>query len=473
VLRRILDSPAFYFVCAAILLVVAVASQFELSVPTRPVGSVQDIENLPALPDGEEGLNVVLILIDTLRADRLGLYGYERDTSPTIDDLGRYGVVFRNVVSQSSWTKTSMASLWTGTYPVRHGVLRYNHVLPEDVKLPAEIFDEAGYRTAGIWRNGWVAPNFGFGQGFDVYVKPTIGRERANIKHSNPSSNRLQGTDVDLLRSATEFLGNFGHEKFFLYVHMMDLHQYVYDEKATDFGPSYSDAYDKSINWTDRLVAALVQELDDRDLLKKTLVVIASDHGEAFQEHGSEGHARDLHREVTQVPLVLALPFRLDPGIQVEQRISNVDIWPTLLDLAGLPPMPGVDGVSRVPLILEAGGESVQAAADGPSFSQLDRRWGHPRFEPRPLVAVTEDHLRLLVDTGDTDAVELYDLDADPKEQENLAKARPEDAARLKGEIDHYLENAEPPWGAAPGVVELDEMKLNQLRALGYKIEGE
>ena len=107
---RILDSPAFYFGAAALLAIAAIATQFDLDIPSRPMGELSDVTSLPALDDGRE-LNVVFILIDTLRADRLGIYGYERPTSPVIDDLGRYGVVFENVLAQSSWTKTSMASL--------------------------------------------------------------------------------------------------------------------------------------------------------------------------------------------------------------------------------------------------------------------------------------------------------------------------------------------------------------------------
>ena len=343
-------------------------------------------------------------------------------------------------------------------------------MLPEEVVFPAEIFKDAGFRTAGIWRNGWVAPNFGFNQGFDVYVRPAIGRERANMKRHNPSAHALQGTDADLMRSAGEFLANFGSERFFLYLHMMDLHQYIFDELAEDFGPSYSDAYDKSLNWSDRLVGALVAEIDARGLLDETLIVIASDHGEAFQEHGTEGHARNLYGEVTRVPFVIAFPFRLDPGIVVTRQVSNVDIWPTILELAGMPAMEDVDGRSQVALIRDAAGEAVDVE-DRPAFAHLDRWWGHPRREPRPLLAVTDGRYRLLVDTTDDEKDELYELASDPMESNNLAESQPERLAELRGRLDEYLAKTDAPWGSKPEVVELDEMQLNQLRALGYKIE--
>ena len=244
-----------------------------------------------------------------------------------MEALASTGIRFENTVSQSSWTKTSMASLWTGTYPVNNGVLRFDHALPEEAVLPAEIFKRAGYRTAGLWRNGWVAPNFGFDQGFDMYLKPRPGRERAQIQRGNPSTPALVGTDEDLIESAREFLKNFGRERFFLYLHFMDVHQYLYDEAAAIFGTSYSDVYDQSVHWTDRLVQALVDSLEEAGVAGRTLLVIASDHGEAFGEHGLEGHARNLYREVTWVPFIIVPPFQLQPNIVVDAVVSNLDIW--------------------------------------------------------------------------------------------------------------------------------------------------
>jgi hypothetical protein len=137
--RGFLDSPWPYFVAAAALVALAVASQFEIRTPSRKTAPVERLLDLRERGD----LNVVFLLIDTLRADRLGTYGYERPTSATIDELAHYGVVFENVVAQSSWTKTSMASLWTATHPINNGILRYNHVLPDEAVLPAEIFQKA------------------------------------------------------------------------------------------------------------------------------------------------------------------------------------------------------------------------------------------------------------------------------------------------------------------------------------------
>jgi len=465
-LRRLLDSPWPYFIGAGLLLIVAIASQFEIRVPSRPQGKPEDIATLRERDD----LNVVFILIDTLRADRLGAYGYERPTSQTMDLLASRGVRFDHVLSQSSWTKSSMASLWTGTQPPNNGIVRYDHVLPDEAVLPAERFKQAGYRTAGIWRNGWVAPNFGFGQGFEFYLNPRPGAEREQMQSRRPGGRALAGSDEDLVVSALEFLDNFGRERFFLYLHFMDLHQYVYDEGAAHFGTSYSDVYDQAIHWIDRLIGHVLGRIDEMGRLENTVVLICSDHGEAFLEHGFEGHARDLYSEVVNVPVIIALPFLLEPGIVVEKRISNIDIWPTLLDLVGLEPLPNADGRSQVPLILRAAGVGpAQEAPPGPAWAYLDRRWGSPK-DSEPSVSVTDGDLRLVWWVKRPKRTELYNLAEDPAELKNLYREDDPTSQRLAQMARDYYENGRSAWGVEPKQVELDELRLNQLRALGYVI---
>jgi arylsulfatase A-like enzyme len=377
------------------------------------------------------------------------------------------------VVAQSSWTKTSMASLWTGTHPINNGILRYNHVLPPEAVLPAEIFRAAGFRTVGLWRNGWVEPNFGFAQGFDTYVRPAPGALRAEMQRRTRSPHPLIGTDEDLTIAALDFLERFGQQRFFLYLHYMDLHQYVYDEQSAVFGTSYSDAYDQSLHWTDRLIGTLVLGLERLDVLDRTLVVIASDHGEAFLEHRYEGHARNLYEEVTHVPLILLPPFLLEPGVRVGTTISNADVWPTLLNIAGLPPLPSADGASMLPLVLEAGGEPPGPDArrlERPVFGQLARGWGTPKTGDRPMVAVTWQGKRLIVHLDRPEQSELYDRSLDPGETNDLYASDPQAAEPLRALVEQYAAEAKPAWGAPPGEVELDELRLNQLRALGYVI---
>lgn len=464
-LRRIIDSPWLYFGLAALLLGVAVWSQVEIKIPTRPKGTVAEIATLRERDD----LSIIFILIDTLRADRISAYGYSRPTTPTIDALAASGILFTKVESQSSWTKASMASLWTGIYPQGTGVLRYSHVLPDDAVMPAEIMQEAGMTTGGVWRNGWVAPNFGFSQGFDLYVRPNP-MPAANAIRKNPSQHPLQGTDLDATKSALEFLKANAEDPFFLYIHYMDLHQYLYDQGSTLFGSSFSDFYDNALHWTDRNIAHLIETLEESDLMKKTIIVIASDHGEAFHEHGSEGHAKHLHREVVEVPWIIVLPFRLDEPIVVDTPVANLDIWPTLLDLAGLPPLPDAQGRSVLPLIEAAarGEKDVDGFVGRALFSQLDRNWGQARSEPKRVSSVSMDSYKLILRAALPDQPLLYDHSVDPREKSNIAADRPEKLEELRAVLEEYAEEVIV-WGDTPEI-ELDEMRLNQLRALGYEI---
>lgn len=466
-IHRWVESPSAYFAGAVILLLVIIALQFDLRVPSRSRGTVGDLALLRTRGD----LNVVFILVDTLRADRLSLYGYERQTTPVIDDLAKHGIVFERVIAQSSWTKTSMASLWTGTYPAAHGVLRFDNAIPDEAVMPAEIFKEAGYRTVGIWRNGWVAPNFGFAQGFDVYYTPKAGVD-AQLQRHSPGVASIGGTDEDVYLAARDFLEHFGQEKFFLYLHLMDLHQYVFDDDADAFGPTYSDAYDKALDWTDRVIGAVIEALDAADVLPRTVIAISSDHGEAFLEHGREGHAYDLYREVVEVPFVIIPPLILDRGIRVAETVANVDVWPTLLDLVGLPPLPGVDGRSMLPLILasaESAPDRVSSDLTRPVISHLDRNWGG-RAEPREWVSLTDGDVRLILQRDQLNSVEFYDSSSDPWEATNRSAENPPALQPMVERIDRYLKDSKPPWGVESPTIEIDELRLNQLRALGYRV---
>jgi arylsulfatase A-like enzyme len=425
-------------------------------------------EAIPGLRERDD-LCVVFVLVDTLRADHLGAYGYGRDTSPVMDRMMQGGIRFARVESQSSWTKASMASLWTASYPGTTGVLRYSDALSGSARLPAEILREAGFVTGGIFRNGWVAANFGFAQGFDLYVRPAPSRDPERFAQDNPAAHRLLGTDWDATEAAIRFLRTYRDSRFLLYVHYMDVHQYLYESESARFGTRLVDAYDNAIHWTDRNVGALFAELERLDLLRRTVFAVASDHGEAFREHGQEGHGRSLYAEVTRVPFFLTLPFRLPEPIVVEPLVRNVDVWPTLLDLLGLPAPDGAEGDSLLPLVeAAASGAAPAELASRTSVAQLDRSWGRVGVAPAPLVSFTRWPLRLILDPGVAPAPELYDLGADPGERTNLASARPEAVAGLRAEIEARLAARR---GAGLSVeVQLDELELQQLRALGYAL---
>lgn len=462
-----------WMLLASLALVVYASTWFEITTgDSRPKGAAADIYGLRFRND----VNVLFVLIDTLRADRLGSYGYERDTSPTLDYMASTGVRFAQHLSQSSWTKCSMASLWTSLNPARTGVTRFNHGLPETATLPAERLAAAGFRTAGVWRNGWVAPNFGFGQGFEVYERPRTAAVPREVLRDKPHMS-IEGTDHDVVNNAIEFLRAHGHERWFLYAHLMDVHQYLYDEESALFGSTYSDVYDNSIRHTDGVVGRLLTHLAETGQLEKTLVVITSDHGEAFSERGLEGHARHVYRETTEVPLILGFPFILDPALTLDLRSANVDVWPTVLDLLGLPTVDDLDGRSLVPEILALAGQRVSPREPdkppAPAISHLDRSWGQQQKPPRPAVAVVEEGFRYVYTREPDGSVgeQLFDGNLDRLERTDVISEHPDRAADLRAQAEDYLDSPAPsPWGEGPTSVEIDTMELNQLRALGYEL---
>jgi arylsulfatase A-like enzyme len=465
---RFWRGPWPWVAAAAVLGVFAVLEWRERSdhpVDPRPPGTVEDIQKLSQRKD----VNVLFILVDTLRASHLHNYGYPRPTSPFLDSLANQGLRFTRHLSQSSWTKCSMASLWTGLYPQRSGVTRFDDVLSKEAVTAAEVFRKAGFRTAGIWRNGWVESYFGFDQGFDLYVRPGAQNVPEQIRRENPTLT-MGGTDLDIVAATTEFLRVSGHERWFLYLHLMDVHEYTYGIESAKFGSAYLDVYDNAVLHVNRVLDQLFSQLYLTGHLTDTIFIVAADHGEAFAERGSEGHARNVYPEVTEVPLIMSFPFRLTKPIIVTQRTANVDLWPTVFDMLGLPPLENVDGRSRMPEILAAA--RGEAGPDGKTeIAHLDQSWGQRVETTSPNVAVSDGPYRYIMFRGPDGKnlrEELFDFARDPRERENQLEAQPEVAKRLREDADLYLAS-KPTWNQGPKLG-LDELQLNQLRALGYSV---
>ena len=466
---RVLQSnwPWALAAIAILLLLLLRTVSIEWGEDPRPPGRAEDLEALAARDD----VNVLFVLVDTLRSDRLGAYGYARETSPWLDSLADRGILFTSHLAQSSWTKCSMASLWTGLYPVRTGITRADHGLPEEARMPAEIFRDAGFRTVGIWRNGWVSPTFGFAQGFDVYDRPVSAPLPPQILRANPTV-KGGGSDMDAVRAAAAFLRTSQDDRWFLYLHLMDVHEYIYDSESALFGTDYSDVYDNSIRYVDDTLARLYRVLFEAGELERTLIVITSDHGEAFRERGYEGHARKVYRESTETPWILSLPFVVDPGVTIQSRTYNVDVWPTVLDLLGLASMGEVDGRSRRNEILAAmQDDPIPESANEPGFAHLDQTWGNAELRPMPTVAVVDGPYRYVLShepRGGT-REELFDASADPSELEDLIASDAAIAQSLRERALTYL-GREPIWKEEVPSLELDELELNHLRALGYSL---
>jgi arylsulfatase A-like enzyme len=455
-----------WLAAALIMVLVFIGTQIEFGIgDTRPLGTVNDIAALSERDD----VNVLFLLIDTLRASRLGSYGYERDTSPVLDQLASDGVRFDRHLAQSSWTKCSMASLWTSLQPPRSGVTRFNSAIPSEAVMPAEVLRGEGFLTAGLWRNGWVSGYFGFDQGFDVYTKPMGSGIPRNVRIKNPTLTN-ESTDDATIGSAVEFLRLHRDERWFLYLHLMDVHEFLYDEDSAVFGTANADIYDNAVLRENLVIRSLLEVLELMDLRKRTLVVVASDHGEAFGERGFEGHARAVFPETTEVPLIISFPFRLEPGVVVEHRTQNVDIWPTLFDLLGIdPPEVRHDGRSRLPdLLAAAAGHDSGAGADAYAF--LDQSWGRESEPPSPAVAISRGSFRYVrgSNPGEGRQVELL-LDRGTGEVRSIAEQHEDVMLELRALADAYLEQ-EAVWEGGAPLLDVNDMEKAQLRALGYAV---
>ena len=313
--------------------------------------------------------HVLIFLVDTLRADHLGCYGYERPTSPNIDRFAAGAVRFEHPVAQSSWTRPATASILTGLYPHNHGARTRNQKLREDVSYLPEILSSLGYRALGISTNGNAGIDFGFRRGFSHFKQM---RERS----ARPGIHVPVWRAVD---ESLEWLERIGPgDSFFVFLHVTDPHAPYLPPEALrqQFAPeapagpgalhrnqpadaSHStrdlkDLYDAEIAFVDEHFGRMLEELDRRGLLDDTLVVFVADHGEEFLDHGGHGHGATLFQEQIHVPLIIRLPSRLRQAADrsvVEAQVRQIDIVPTILDAIGRTAPVETDGQSLLPLI--------------------------------------------------------------------------------------------------------------------------
>lgn len=418
--------------------------------------------------------NLLLITIDTLRADALGTYGYDQPTSPAIDALARRGHVFDRAQSTSAWTLPSLASLMTSTYTSTHECWDFRTSLSEAYTTLAEILADEGWATGGVASHTFLASSYGLAQGFEHYdeqLAPTKGAKA----HKAITSEQVTDKGLAWVDHRARLGRRDGDERpWFLWVHYFDPH-YIYQqhdglterfEGGTGAGKQAQGKmavdrvrYDGEIAHTDAQVGRLLDGLAERGLLDDTVVVLTSDHGEEFGDHGSKHHGRTLYREVLRVPLIMA-----GPGIatgRTEVPVGVVDVLPTLLDLFGLPTPRGLAGRSLGRAL--SGG----ALGDAPLLAELRL------FDGYHADALLDGRWKLVVDPDD-DSARLFDLQADPLERRDLAADHPDRVARMRQGLAALREAARAA-SRRTGVddsLDLDEDELDTLRQLGYVDDG-
>jgi arylsulfatase A-like enzyme len=425
-------------------------------------------------PDAPRQPNVLLISIDTLRPDRLGSYGHERDTSPALDRIAREGVLFEDVSAASPWTLPSHASLFTGRYPSRHGVKNHTTRLRRGVPTLASVLRDAGYATKAVVNSHNLSERYGLNRGFqDFEYLPEQLEDRS-----------IPNRGAEILAKARTWLEGHAQGPYFLFLHFYDVHtdltpgaayreQFVRPYEGEIDGSTKQlddirrglgtldeaglrylfDLYDAEIRELDDRLAEFFAWLEERGLAEDTLIVLTSDHGEEFLEHGSVLHGRTYYQEIIRIPWVMKGPG-IPPGTRVAAPVHHVDMAPTLLALAGVPAPAGLDGLDLSP-VWRAGA----ALPERTLYAEAD----HNNAEPDIGRMARTPRLKLIYDRLNQ-RVQLFDLEADPLEQDDRAlhDAGPRD--ELLERVRSFLAGEKEREEIAPPSAEVQE----QLRQLGY-----
>ena len=440
---------------------------------------------LPATPeDSAPAPNLLVYLVDTLRADRLGCYGGPNPCSPRLDALAEQGYCFERLQAVASHTRPSTASILTGLYPRYHAATTKDAALPEELDTLAEHFARAGRSTGAFVANNQVAGSrLRFEQGFHRFVGP-----------ESMSSGARAAPDSSVLTDwALDWVDEHAGESFFLYLHSLDPHTPYEppEELRMRFDPDYTGVlrnlqlsnvalnrvrrsqgltardfeflkavYDALILHQDAQIGRLLDGLQARGVLDDTIVVVLSDHGEEFGEHEGMYHGGRLWSELIHVPLIVWIPERLrrslpPPPVRIPRRVSHVDVLPSLLDLLGLPPGDGAQGES---FVAELRGSKARPT---PILSE----------DAADVGCIVEDGFKLIWNGRDEELrYGLFDLGADPEEQHDLSRERTtavEDLLESMRLLHADYESA----GFTPRVAERIEMSLEtrlQLERLGY-----
>jgi choline-sulfatase len=402
----------------------------------------------PATVRTRAGLNLLFVTIDTLRADRLGAYGYASARTPHLDELARRGLLFEEVTSQVPVTLPSHASLFTGLVPPIHGVRDNTYFrLDSRAETLAEQLASHGYDTAAFVGAFVLDHSFGLDQGFASYDD--------DLTEGAGSAGTIAERKGELVeRSFESWLEKRANdEPFFAWLHFFDPHL-PYAPPAP-----YPADYDGEIAYVDAQIGAVLEALERKVNRDRTLVVVTSDHGESLGEHGEKSHGFFVYDSTLRVPLILASDGQLPAGKRISSPVRSIDVLPTVLEMLELPPPTGIQGRSLLPLVR---GDAPSTKAP-PAYAEcyvpeLNFHWA-------PLVALREEGYKYI----EAPRAELYDLTNDPGETENLVAREPERAGRMRARLAELLTSWPDSLSAR---LQPDPETLARLRSLGYTASG-
>lgn len=468
--------------------------------------------------------NILLIVLDTLRSDRLSSYGYERETSPHIDSLAAGGAIFTNAIATAPWTLPTHSSMFTGLYPTSHGAHWEHMYLDGSLRTLAELLEGAGYQTAGFSNNGIVSRATNLTQGFTDFYEMWKSDTRLPTLHAEVKDwlVSLAGrADAGAARTNELIRGWLerrykGDSPFFMFVNYLEVHlpykppvhfrkkvlpdgdiaakmekvsihtlyEIVVEEGKETFPltedeiASLSDLYDAEISYLDSKIGELVDYLRSRGILDSTFIILTSDHGENIGEHRMIDHQLALYDTLLRVPLILRYPPFVQPGTRSHAQVQSVDIFSTITDIAGI----GGEGV-EYPVhgksllgILEGGvGREVAYSEYMSPRNQFDRvkKWAKflgkatdlSRFDRR-LKAARTDSLKYVWASDGRD--ELYRLAGDPGELENKIGSGSGSLQAMKGMLEGWLGSLPPATEGSGEIPEMDRETRDLLKALGY-----
>ena len=452
----------------------------------------------------EDNRNVILITVDTLRADHLGCYGYFRDTSPFLDEVAKEGILFQNAIA--SWPKTqpSMASMLTSTYPSSNTTIQmFLDGLPDDIALVSEILQNKRYQTLGVTSNPQLGKRQRFDRGFDRFIESWMeGYYRKTGSHDFKSTpgyvklftNATIVTDqaIGLLESSS------ARRNFFLWLHYMDTHgpyfsptfyeryfsdwergtpvalndippyqrRYIPGTKEIERDPEYYKVqYDREIRYWDDELKRLFSYLKKKGRLENTIVVITADHGESLDEHGYYfEHGKLPYQPASHVPLIMIAPQLGNmAGRIVNKPVSLIDLIPTLFDLMGISQSETFEGRSLMPLIHN---EEPHHPRPILSMAGENQPWQRIiRVGDWKLIHIRSEKDRHFMTGKD---YELYNVTDDPDEQHNLVDSLPQRAESLQDMFPDWFAKDSGSKIKAEKKVEYDEFSKEMLKSLGY-----
>jgi len=396
-------------------------------------------------------LNVILVTIDTLRADHLGCYGYGKAKTPNIDELCAHGIKFTNCIAQVPLTLPSHTTILSGTYPFYHNVKdNGGFVVSEKLETLAEILKKHGFTTGAVVGAYVLDGRWGLDQGFDFYY------DNFDLsRYKRISLNLVERRADEVVSRAIGWLKANKNRRFFLWVHVYDPHSpYTppppFDEEFAEH------PYDGEIAFTDLQLGRLFRFLEDEGLDKKTLIVLTADHGESLGEHGEETHGFFVYQSTVWVPLIVKTPIRGLSGKVVKTRVGLVDIAPTILDFLGYP-IPGeMQGKSLKDLLFNPGKELERLLYTESFYPRFHFGW-------HELKAVYWRNYKYI----DTRSPELYDLAKDPSERENLYLKNNRIAKKMKAMLLKF-ERTGTEHALNAHIKEMDPETRAKLGALGY-----